>query len=118
MTEEVEDELGTPLSRKNKWAIGMRACDSEAWLDLHFVSTCVTCFSMEASWDSGADMSVPRPGSEWLLLVAVGRGDMEGASRMRKGASRCGASQRAPTVQVWQKVESDDRSWYDYLLLL
>ncbi|CAE7663965.1 unnamed protein product, partial [Symbiodinium sp. CCMP2456] len=60
MTEEVEDELGTPLSRKNKWAIGMRACESQA------------------SWDSGADMSVPRHGSEWLLLVAVGRGDMEG----------------------------------------
>ena len=34
MTEEVEDELGTPLSRKNMWAVGMRACDSEAWLDL------------------------------------------------------------------------------------
>lgn len=60
MTEEVEDELGTPLSRKNMWAVGMRACDSEA------------------AWDSGADMSVPRHGSEWLLLVAVGRGDMEG----------------------------------------
>ncbi|CAE7949982.1 unnamed protein product [Symbiodinium sp. KB8] len=98
MTEEVEDELGTPLSRKNKWAIGMRACDSEAWLDLRFVSTCVTCFSMEASWDSGADMSVPRHGSEWLLLVAVGRGDMEGAIRMWKGASRCGAAQRAPMI--------------------
>ena len=30
MTEEVEEELGTVLKRKDKWAIGMRACDSEA----------------------------------------------------------------------------------------
>ena len=36
---------------------------------------------MEASWDSGADMDVPPDGSEWLMLVAIGRGDMEGTPR-------------------------------------
>ena len=66
--------------------------------------------SVEAAWDSGADMSVPRHGSEWLLLVAVGRGDMEGTSRTKE----------LRRLQVAQKSRSpfNGRSWYDYLLLL
>lgn len=53
MTEEVANEFGHPLPG-NKWALQMRACDSEV------------------PWDSGTDITVPLGGSSnWLLLVAA-----------------------------------------------
>ena len=48
MTEEVEDELGTPLKRKQKWAIGMRACDSEACPDIGLPSSLSCCKPIDA----------------------------------------------------------------------
>ncbi|CAK9071313.1 Uncharacterized protein SCF082_LOCUS35320 [Durusdinium trenchii] len=57
MTAEVEAEIGTPIGN-HRWALKMRACDSEA------------------AWDSGADLLVdPFTGeSAWTMVAAVAEG--------------------------------------------
>eukprot|EP00931_Biecheleriopsis_adriatica_P018955 TRINITY_DN13072_c0_g1_i1.p1 TRINITY_DN13072_c0_g1~~TRINITY_DN13072_c0_g1_i1.p1 ORF type:complete len:4043 (+),score=569.27 TRINITY_DN13072_c0_g1_i1:111-12239(+) len=60
ITEEVAEEIGTPL-KGDKWALQLMACGSEA------------------AWDSGADIMLPPDGSSsWILLVAVGHGNEAG----------------------------------------